>query len=68
MQLFILIYVDDIIIIGSSQMHIDKLLHQLRRDLPIKDLGPLNVFLSIETHRSSDVILLSQSRYIYDLL
>ncbi|XP_068336480.1 uncharacterized mitochondrial protein AtMg00810-like [Pyrus communis] len=35
---------------------------------PVKDLGPLHYFLGIEVKRSSSGILLSQTKYILDLL
>jgi hypothetical protein len=39
LQIYILIYVDDIIIISSSPSAMDKHLHQLRNAFAVKDLG-----------------------------
>jgi hypothetical protein len=42
-----LVYVDDLIITGSSLDAIDELIHNLSRDFPMKDLGELNFFIWI---------------------
>ncbi|KAF5447245.1 hypothetical protein F2P56_032813 [Juglans regia] len=65
---YILIYVDDIIITSSKPSAIDALLHSLSASFPIKDLGGLNFFLGIEVVRDKEAIVLSQNRYILDLL
>jgi hypothetical protein len=46
-QMYMLIYVDDIIIVSSSSSTTEKLLHQLRQDFVVMDLGRLNYFLGI---------------------
>ena len=66
--MFILIYVDDIIITSSSFSAIDNLLLSLQTDFAIKDLGSLNYSLGIEVIRNTTGILLSQKWYILDLL
>jgi hypothetical protein len=63
-----LVYVDDLILTGSSLDAIDELIHNLSRDFPMKDLGELNFFLGISVARVHEGLHLSQSRYIYDLL
>jgi len=67
-HLLALVYVDDIILTGSSLSLIDSLLHSLSLDFPIKDLGSLNFFLGVEVHRSPTGLHLCQQRYIADLL
>jgi hypothetical protein len=66
--MYMLIYVDDIIIISSSSSAVENLLRQLRTDFAVKDLGPLAYFLGIEVSRMSSGLLLSQHKYISDLL
>ena len=66
--LYMLVYVDDIIITGSSPPHIDRFITSLSQRFSIKDLGPLSYFLGIEVQRSSNGLHLSQNRYITDLL
>ena len=45
---FVLVYVDDIIVASSSQDATVALLADLRRDFALKDLGDLHYFLGIE--------------------
>jgi len=68
LQIYILIYVDDIIIVSSSSSVTDKLLQQLRQEFAVKDLGRLNYFLGIEVHHNSSGLVLTQRKYIHDLL
>lgn len=65
--MFLLIYVD-IIIVSSVPTAIDKLLQLLISDFAVKDLGTLHYFLGIEVIPVKDGLLLSQQRYIRDLL
>jgi hypothetical protein len=67
-QIYILVYVDDIIILSSSSQATKKLLEQLSRVFAVKDLGALNYFLGIEVHHISSGLLLTQRKYIQDLL
>jgi hypothetical protein len=67
-QIYFLIYVDDIIIISSSSAATDWLLGQLLDDFAVKDLGPLSYFLGIEVSHHSDGLTLTQRKYIHDLL
>lgn len=66
--IYLLVYVDDIIITSSSTAAIDALLADLRAEFALKDLGSLNYFLGIQVTRLSDGILLSQEKYATDLL
>jgi hypothetical protein len=67
-QMYMLIYVDDIIIISSSTSAAERLLHQLHRDFVVKDLGTLNYFLGIEVQHMTCGLFLTQQKYIRDLL
>jgi histone deacetylase 1/2 len=66
--IFMLVYVDDIIVVSSTAQAIDCLLVQLRQSFPVKDLGKLGYFLGIEVKHQSDGLHLSQRKYIVDLL
>jgi hypothetical protein len=68
LTMFILIYVDDIIITASKPESIDDLLLSLTHDFAVKDLGNLNFFLGIEVLSNPHGIILSQHWYIIDLL
>lgn len=67
-EIYLLIYVDDIIVASTHCAIIISLITQLQVKFPMKDLGPLNFFLGIEAHRSSDSLHLRQAKYIADLL
>ena len=67
--LFVLIYVDDILITGNSNSAIQHLIHSLSQHFALKDLGTLHYFLGIEATWTLDGGLhLSQTKYIQDLL
>ena len=66
--MFVLIYVDDIIVTSSSSEAIPALLRDLNEHFAIKDLGDLHYFLGIEVTRTPDGLLLSQEKYATDLL
>jgi histone deacetylase 1/2 len=65
---FMLVYVDDIIIVSSTSAAADQLLRQLRTEFPVKDLGTLNFFLGVEVKHTRDGVVLAQKKYISDLL
>ncbi|KAF5462671.1 hypothetical protein F2P56_018659 [Juglans regia] len=67
-RLFVLIYVDDIIITGSHASSVESFICTLDDDFSLKDLGELNYFLGVETTKVSDGLFLSQRRYIFNLL
>jgi transposase InsO family protein len=67
-HLFILIYVDDILITGTHNTVIQSLLAKLRSDFALKDLGELSYFLGIQVQRTATSLHLRQSKYILDLL
>nr|ABA98728.2 retrotransposon protein, putative, Ty1-copia subclass [Oryza sativa Japonica Group] len=65
---FVLIYVDDIIIASSTEGAVTALLTDLRQEFALKDLGNLHYFLGIEVSTVDDGILLKQEKYATDLL
>lgn len=66
---YILIYVDDIVIMGNSDVTVSHLISELNAKFFLKDLGKLNYFLGVEvSYPSSGGLFLSQSKYIFDLL
>lgn len=62
------VYVDDIIITGDDVEEIKFLKESLGKAFEVKDLGPLRYFLGIEIVRSQKRIVLSQRKYVLDLL
>jgi hypothetical protein len=67
-MIFILIYVDDIIITASQPLVVSKLPQLLCMDFTVKDLGNLHYFLGVEVQHINSGLILSQRRYIEDLL
>ena len=65
--IFLLVYVDDIIVVSSSSSPTDHLVRQLGNIFALKDLGPLHYFLGIEVHQMGHDLLLSQRKYATDL-
>lgn len=67
-HLFVLVFVDDLIITGSSSSHLADLTSHLQRHFALKDLGPLSYFLGIEVATCHEGLFLSQYKYTIDLL
>ena len=65
--LFVLIYVDDIIVASSTQEATLALLQDLKQDFALKDLGDLHYFLGIEVNKVHDGIVLTQKKYASDI-
>ena len=66
--IFLLIYVDDIIVTSSSSEAISVLLDDLRKDYALKDLGDLHYFLGIDVRHTSSALGLTQEKYARDLI
>jgi Reverse transcriptase (RNA-dependent DNA polymerase) len=64
----LIIYVDDMIITGDDRDEIRRLKERLSKEFEMKSLGGLKYFLGIEVSRSKEGIVLSQRKYILDLL
>ena len=67
-HIFLVVYVDDIIITGLDISVIHLLIFKLQQQFPLKDLKSLSFFLGIQAHKSSDGLHLSQTKYITNLL
>ena len=61
-------YVDDIVITGSDSKGILSLKSFFLCHFHTKNLGMLKYFLGVEVMRSKQRILLSQRKYVLDLL
>ena len=64
----VVVYVDDIVIIGNNEEEMLCLKKALSRSFEVKDLGNLHYFLGIEVAYSAQGIYLSQRKYVLDLL
>lgn len=66
--MFLLVYVDDIIVASSSGQAVTVLLKELEKDFALKDLGDLHYFLGIEVKKTEKGLLLTQERYAGDII
>lgn len=67
-HVYLLLYVDDIIITGDSEDLITEVKQALQAEFDMKDLGPLHYFLGLEIKYLKDGLFLSQHKYAQDLL
>jgi histone deacetylase 1/2 len=66
---YVLIYVDDILITGSSPALVHDVIVKLNMQLALKQLGQLDYFLGIEVHYlPSGALILNQAKYVRDIL
>jgi hypothetical protein len=56
---YLLVYVDDIILIASSTPLLQRTVQDLCREFAIKDLGDLRFFLGVQVHRDTSGFSLS---------
>ena len=66
--IYLVVYVDDIVITGSDQDGIQKLKQHLFTHFQTKDLGKLKYFMGIEIAQSSSGLVISQRKYVLDIL
>ena len=64
----LIVYVDNIILIGDDELELARLKKNLAAKFEIKDLGSLRYFLGMEVVCSKRGIVVSQQKYILDLL
>jgi len=67
-SLYLLVYVDDIILTDNQPALVNQFITRLAQQFSLKDLVSFTYFLGIEVVPHIHGILLSQHRYIQDLL
>jgi hypothetical protein len=65
---YLLLYVDDIILTASSTELLRRTISALQREFAMKDLVPLHHFLGITVERRPDSLFLHQRTYTLDIL
>ena len=65
---YLLLYVDDIVLTASSQALLQRIIAALQHEFSMKDLGELHHFLGMHVQRCGDGLLLSQRQYMLDIL
>lgn len=63
-----LVYVDDILVTGYNLDYIARLIQQLNSIFSFKDTGELHYFSGAEVQRHGSAMILTQMKYISDLL
>ena len=66
--LILVLYVDDLLIIGSLASTIAAVKRALHDRFLMTDMGPLRFFLSLEINQDATGVKLSQAKYARDLL
>ena len=66
--IYLLLYVDDIILTGNNSKHIASLVTALKAVFELKDLGVLNYFLGVQISRTPVGLHLTQSKYASNIL
>lgn len=66
--MYLLVYVDDLILTGSNETTIQSFIFRLNTEFAIKDLGDLSYFLGLEVAYSEAGLFLCQSKYASDVL
>jgi hypothetical protein len=66
--MYVLVYVDDIILVSSSVTAADRLVSSLSVAFAVKDLGKLHYFLGLEVTHDDTGLSLTQKKYSHDLL
>ena len=66
--IYLILYVDDIIITGKDSTQIHNLITALGQVFELNDLGPLNYFLGIQITKSTHGLTLTQTKYAFDVL
>ncbi|XP_019150301.1 PREDICTED: uncharacterized protein LOC109147108 [Ipomoea nil] len=67
-KLYILIYVDDLVISGNGDTAVHRFKLYLSNCFHMKDFGTLKYFLGLEVARNESGIFLSQRKYAFDIL
>jgi Reverse transcriptase (RNA-dependent DNA polymerase) len=66
--IYLLVYVDDILITCNCSANVNSLITTLQSEFSIKDLGSLNYFLGIHVSHSGNSLFLTQTKYIKTIL
>lgn len=65
--IYIMLNVDDIIIMRSHTSFLDSIISKLGSEFSIRDLGPLSYFRGVQVSTGPDGIFLSQHQYIRNI-
>jgi len=63
----LLVYVDDIILVGNSIFDITEVTQFLDKTFKVKDLKDVKFFLRLEIYKTKDGIYVSQFKYVFEI-
>jgi hypothetical protein len=66
--IYLLLYVDDVIITGNNSSLLHSFTCKLHSEFATKDLGSLSYFLGLEATYTTDGLFISQLKYARDIL
>ena len=66
--IYVLVYVDDILVVGSHPQDVKNLITRLNVKFSLKDMGEVDYFLGIQVKKTATGFHLSQTKYVQDLL
>jgi hypothetical protein len=67
-MVILVLYVDDLIIIGNNEAHIKQVKEELKAGFKKIDLGELHYYLGVEVSQHPNQIFLSQTKYATEIL
>lgn len=66
--LYIMLYVDDIVLTGTDDDTLQHLIENLKTEFQLRNLGHISHFLGIKIQRTNQGLFLNQSPYLADIL
>jgi hypothetical protein len=66
--IYLLLYVDDIVLTASSSSLLQRIIRALQQEFSLKDLGQLHHFLGMQVQHTPSGLFLSQRQYMLDIL
>jgi len=65
---YLLVYVDDILLMGSNSLLLQRLIQLLSSEFKLRDLGSVYYYLGIEVTPTGIGLMLQQNKYTIDIL
>ena len=66
--MFLVVYVDDLLMTGNNESYIASISKNLKKGFQMTDLGHLHYYLGIEVTQHLKYIVISQKKYVGELL
>lgn len=64
MTVYILVYVDDVLLTGTRSKFIQDLVADFNKEFALKQLGELSYFLRLESHKTKEGLMLCHTKYL----